>query len=129
MHTVNDDESMTLSHTSQLSPIKETAKAPHDIDFIGTGTFQVSQLNLLQRRSLEPLKNSDALLSSRGKSHRQRDIFVRDAHNASAIILTEARTAKRLGQEKPTAKLLLPFFQRALAFERLKQVSHFILIY
>ncbi len=96
---------------------------PHDIDFIGTGSFQASQQNLLYRRSLEPLKSSDAQLSARGKSHRARDQFLRDAHSASAVITTEARRAKRLGQEKPTAKLLQPYFQRALAFERLKQVN------
>ena len=95
---------------------------PHDIDFIGTGSFQVSQLNLLQKRSLEPLKNNDALLSARGKFHRSRELFLKEAQSTSAIITTEARNAKRLGQEKPTAKLLLPYFQRALAFERLRQV-------
>lgn len=98
-------------------------KQPYDIDFIGTGSFQVSQLNILQKRSLEPLKSSDANLSARGKFHRSRDQFVRDAQNTTMIITNEARRAKRLGQEKPSPKLLVPYFQRALAFERLKQVS------
>jgi hypothetical protein len=35
----------------------------------------------------------------------------------------------RLGQEKPTAKLLTPYFQRALAFERLKQIDRAIADY
>lgn len=105
-------------------------------------------------------------LSARGKSHRSRELFIRDAASTSAIISTEARNAKRsvpcdydwmelwlllwhhrcfhgviecyllaacddhrLGQEKPTAKLLTPYFQRALAFERLKQIDRAIADY
>lgn len=37
-----------------------------EIDYIGTGTYQVSQQNILQKRSIQPYKSSDALLSSRG---------------------------------------------------------------
>lgn len=37
-----------------------------EIDYVGTGTYQVSQQNILQKRSIEPYKNSEALLSSRG---------------------------------------------------------------
>ena len=104
----------------------ENDTIPHDIDFVGTGSFQVSQHNVLYRRSLEPLKSSDAQLSARGKSHRSREHFAKDAHNTSAVIATEVRRAKRLGQDKPSAKLLLQYFQRALALERLKKVSIYL---
>jgi hypothetical protein len=58
----NGSDAGASSKRPQL-PAAEVEVIPHDIDFIGTGSFQVSQLNLLQKRSLEPLKSNEALVS------------------------------------------------------------------
>lgn len=95
----------------------------------GTGTFQVSQFNVLQRRSLEPIRNSDAQLSARGKYHRPIESFKKDVQNSTAIISNVTRKGKRLGQHGLNATLLMPYFQRALSFERLNQVDRAITDY
>lgn len=108
-----------------------TAKTIPEIDFVGNGSFQVSQMNLLQKRSVEPFKDTSAKLSARGLHHRSSDQFVKEAQNASNIILGELRNGKRLGgkSNKPAAYLFTPYFQRALAYERLNDVDRAIADY
>jgi hypothetical protein len=54
-HDVSDENSGS-HETADKSKISQNDSKVYDIDFVGTGTFQTSQLNLRQRRSLEPLK-------------------------------------------------------------------------
>ena len=119
------------------SSIKDKDKKKHhkpsqeqkmfEIDHVGTGTYQVSQENILHRRSLEPIKNSDALLSARGLHHRSKDVFVREVQNASGLISSLMRREKVTSAKyKPSPQLMAPHFQRALAFERLQQVDRAI---
>ena len=61
-----------------------------EIDYVGTGTYQVSQQNILQKRSIEPYKNSEALLSSRGSRssvyiYIYIYIFIRNDYNSKQI--------------------------------------------
>jgi hypothetical protein len=58
----------------------------HDVDYIGTGTFQVSQKDVLQRRSIDLIKTSESQLSARGLQHRTRAYFTKDVREASAIL-------------------------------------------
>jgi CRP-like cAMP-binding protein len=111
------------------SPIGKKKKGKTDlkvyeIDYVGTGTFQVSQLNLLNHRSVEPVKTYDALLSSRGLHHRSKEVFVKDVHSATNIINGMKRGEKVTSSKyKPSPALYQPYFQRALAFERLQKVE------
>jgi len=121
------------SHGSQLSKQSRTSssiarrkneKRLFEIDYVGTGSFQVSQQNLLQKRSVEPYKNSDALLSARGLHHRSRDVFVKEVQSTSSLIAGLMRREKvTQAKYKPSPQLLIPHFQRALAYERLKQLD------
>lgn len=95
-----------------------------EIDYVGTGTYQVSQSNILHRRSIEPYKNSDAVLSSRGLHHRSKDVFLKEVQNSSAVIMSVMKREKVSNAKyKPSPQLLIPHFQRALAYERLKQID------
>lgn len=95
-----------------------------EIDYVGGGTFQVSQLNLLGARSMEPFKDSDAILSSRGLHHRSREVFVKDVQNATSLISNLMRKEKVTSVKyKPSVQLFPPHFSRALAFERLNQID------
>lgn len=58
----------------------------HDVDYIGTGTFQVTQMGLLQRRSMDINKTSESILSARGLQHRTKNYFVRDIKASTAVI-------------------------------------------
>jgi hypothetical protein len=58
----------------------------YDIDYIGTGTFQVSQNDILQRRSLDLTKTTESQLSARGMQHRKREHFVKDVREATAVL-------------------------------------------
>lgn len=103
---------------------KGDKKKLFEIDYVGTGTFQVSQQNLLHQRSIEPFKNSDAILSARGLHHRSRDVFVKEVQNSSSLITSLMRREKvSSAKYKPSPQLMTPHFQRALAFERLKQID------
>eukprot|EP01031_Cornospumella_fuschlensis_P035724 gene35724-43328_t len=96
----------------------------HEIDYVGTGTFQVSQMNLLNKRSAEPIKSSDALLSARGLHHRSRDVFVKDIQMTSGLISGLKRREKMSNIKSViSAQLVMPCFQRALAYERLNKID------
>lgn len=96
----------------------------HEIDYVGTGTFQVSQLNLLNKRSTEPFKTSEGVLSARGLHHRPRDVFVKDVQASSGVI-TSLRRREKMSNLKTafSSQLIVPSFQRALAYERLGQLD------
>jgi CRP-like cAMP-binding protein len=96
----------------------------YGIDYVGTGTFQSTQHYLLNKRSLEPLKSNDAMLSARGLHHRSKDYFIKEAHNASHIISNMMSGEKVTSSKyKPSPQLFQPHFQRALANERLNKLS------
>jgi tetratricopeptide (TPR) repeat protein len=119
-----------IDNVSAKSPTVKKSRPPKaekklfEIDYVGTGTFQVSQQNLLHQRSIEPFKNSDAILSARGLHHRSKDVFVKEVQNASSLISSLMRREKVSSSKyKPSAQLLTPYFQRALAYERLRQID------
>eukprot|EP01033_Poteriospumella_lacustris_P012579 gene12579-8998_t len=102
----------------------------YEIDHVGNGSFQISQLNLLAKRSLEPVRSMDAQLSARGLHHRSREVFVRDAAAATNVIKGMMRGEKaRAGHYKPSAQLFQPHFARALANERLERIDEAIADY
>lgn len=116
--------SRTSVSTYRKSPKSKEKKKLFEIDYVGTGTFQVSQQNLLHQRSIEPFKNSDAALSARGLHHRSREVFVKEVTNASSMISSLMRREKVSSVKyKPSHSLMTPHFQRALAYERLKQID------
>mmetsp|Transcript_2982 Transcript_2982/g.4523 ORF Transcript_2982/g.4523 Transcript_2982/m.4523 type:complete len:594 (-) Transcript_2982:264-2045(-) len=114
----------------KIPPIVELPlqKVPHAIDFIGTGTFQVSQLDVLQRRSVELNRTKESALSARGLHHRSKDFFARDVRASSAVIqqalLQGVRDPKN--SNKSSFYLKSQYFQRALGYERLGQVDRAI---
>jgi tetratricopeptide (TPR) repeat protein len=96
----------------------------YEIDFIGTGTFRVSQLNILQKRSIEPLTNTDSLagLSARGLHHRDIEHFRKELGESTAIVANAIRQGFRdPNSSKTSPQLFNTYFQRALALERLGQ--------
>lgn len=102
----------------------------YEIDHVGNGSFQISQLNLLAKRSLEPVRSLDAQLSARGLHHRSLDVFIRDATNATNVIKGMMRGEKaRVGHYKPSAQLFQPHFARAVANERLQRIDEAIADY
>ncbi|KAJ1405070.1 hypothetical protein B484DRAFT_404567 [Ochromonadaceae sp. CCMP2298] len=118
--------SVASTSTASLSVPRQKKKEKRlfEIDYIGTGTYQVSQLNLLHQRSIEPYKNSDAILSARGLHHRSREVFVKEVQSASSLISGLMRREKvTQAKYKPSPQLMIPHFQRALAYERLKQLD------
>lgn len=123
---VGDDNvsAKSLGSPSMKKRKEKTEKKLFEIDYVGTGTFQVSQQNLLHQRSIEPYKTKDALLSARGLHHRSKEVFVKEVQNASSLIGSLMRREKVSSTKyKPSAQLMAPYFQRALAYERLKQID------
>eukprot|EP00596_Hydrurales_sp_CCMP1899_P005345 CAMPEP_0119043616 /NCGR_PEP_ID=MMETSP1177-20130426/24079_1 /TAXON_ID=2985 /ORGANISM="Ochromonas sp, Strain CCMP1899" /LENGTH=422 /DNA_ID=CAMNT_0007012105 /DNA_START=134 /DNA_END=1403 /DNA_ORIENTATION=+ len=109
---------------------KETI--PFEVDFLGNGSFQVTQLNLLTKRSMEPTQNSDAQLSARGLHHRKREQFDRDIKNTTNIIMTSGTQNNSIQADNSEGKSLASqpkfhlfgqYFQRALAYERLGKID------
>lgn len=111
--------------TLQRLPLE---KIPHAIDFIGTGTFQVSQLDVLQKRSIELVKTTESNLSARGLHHRSKDYFLKDVRASTAVIqqalLQGVRDPKN--NSKSSVYLKTQYFQRALGFERLGEIDRAI---
>jgi tetratricopeptide (TPR) repeat protein len=116
-------EEMKIQYALRHKNKKVTNKKPFDIDFIGNGPHNVTQLNLLQRRSVD-VKNYDAKLSARGMSHRDQDYFSKDLLNSTIVINNQVRITKREGKGgKPSPLLLTPYFQRGIAQEKLKEID------
>jgi tetratricopeptide (TPR) repeat protein len=90
-----------------------------EIDYIGGDTFRVSQTNLLKIKSIEPYPDAHALLSARGLTHRSSETFKKELRAVTQII---GGTKIAAGTTQPT-HLFQPYFQRALAYERLSQVN------
>jgi CRP-like cAMP-binding protein len=118
------------SMNSRVPPLDSNIsyRTPHAIDFIGAGTFQVSQLDVLQKRSMEVAKTLESNLSARGLHHRNKDFFTKDVRSSSAIIsqtlLQGVRDPKINGQT--SVYLRNQYFQRALGYERLGQIDRAI---
>ena len=100
-------------------------KVPHAIDFIGTSTFQVSQLDVLQKRSVELNKSVEANLSARGLHHRSKDHFAREVRASTAVIsqVILQGVRDRKNNSSKSIHLKNQYFQRALGHERLGQVD------
>eukprot|EP00605_Chrysophyceae_sp_TOSAG23-4_P002620 GSChrysophyteH1.ASY1.ANO1.2892.1 assembled CDS len=96
-----------------------------EIDYVGNKSTVASQRNVLLKRSEEPYGYGlEAKLSARGLHHRQREEFERERRESTAIILNSLKEDKGAKKgNKPKAQLLQPYFQRALAFERLNQLE------
>lgn len=110
-------------------PTVQKDMTPFEIDYLGNGTFQVTQLNLLMKRSIEPSQNSDAQLSARGLHHRSRSLFERDIKsNTNIIMLNSLHSGGQNdgvdGQSsQPEYHLFPQYFQRALAYERVGEMD------
>eukprot|EP01041_Mallomonas_annulata_P011155 gene11155-23316_t len=118
---------MHIRRTSTIPlDVFENGTKPFDIDFVGTGTYQISQFNLLQKRSIEFKKSSQqAVLSARGLHHRSKQHFSREVQDASAIIRQTLRkgASNPKSDEKSLPYLVSSYFQRAVCFERLGQLG------
>jgi tetratricopeptide (TPR) repeat protein len=105
---------------------KQKREKIFEIDFIGGETYRVSQNYILQKRSLEPIGNKDSLaaLSARGLYHRDKEYFSKELAGSSQLIrrITKQGIAKKGG----SYALFQQYFNRALAFERLKQTDRAI---
>ena len=113
------------SKTLELPSVSEKSKI-FEIDFIGGETYRVSQNFILQKRSLEPIvhKDSFAALSARGLYHRDKDYFLKELSGSSQLIRSLSKQG--LGKKGGSHALYFQFFQRALAFERLKHTDRAI---
>lgn len=118
--------------TPFLSPLKQgpARKMPsfddialpgvHDVDFVGTGTFQVSEQAILQRRSMDVNKTSESMLSARGLQHRTRNYFLKDIKATTAMI----EQSHHSGRKKAfSPQLFNTYFQRALGHERVGKID------
>ena len=81
-------------------------------------TFRVSSQNLLKVKSIEIFQDPDALLSARGLRHRSIEVFQKELKNTTQII-TSTKTATGIAP----SHLFHPYFQRALAHERLNEID------
>ena len=119
------DSSTSSSTVVPLTPKTEKIKKLFEIDFVGNESYVTSQRNVLLKRCDEPFGiNLEAKLSARGLHHRSRNEFQREMKESTAIILNSLKEDKGAKKgNKPKAQLLQPYFQRALAFERLNQIS------
>jgi len=124
----HDSESNTASTAFQAEKQKATYFA---IDYVGNESFVASQRNVLLNRSDEPFAiNREAILSARGLHHRARNEFHRELRESTAIILNSLKEDKGVKKSNiPKAQLLQPYFQRALALERLNQIPRAVLDY
>ena len=123
----------TDTNTASTPAFNPAAKARNlfSIDYIGNESFVASQRNVLLNRSDEPFGiNREANLSARGLHHRARNEFARELRESTAIILNSLKEDKGVKKSNmPKAQLLQPYFQRALALERLNQIPRAILDY
>eukprot|EP00606_Chrysophyceae_sp_TOSAG23-5_P000334 GSChrysophyteH2.ASY1.ANO1.378.1 assembled CDS len=118
----SDSQSKT---TSTLVPENDQVSKLFEIDFVGNKSFVASQRNVLMRRCDEPYGiNLEAKLSARGLHHRQREEFQRELRESTTLIVNSIKEDKGAKKgNKPKPQLLLPYFQRALSFERLGQIA------
>lgn len=118
------DRSLSSESTELKRGRDEAEKKLFEIDFIGNESYVNSQRDVLLSRSEEHnFTDREAMLSARGLHHRNREHFVRDLKETTAVIrnmMKEDKGAKKSG--KPSAQLMGPYFTRALAYERLKQL-------
>jgi len=124
----HDSETNTVSTPFQAEKIRAQFFA---IDYVGNESFVASQRNVLLNRSDEPFAiNREAVLSARGLHHRARNEFQRELRESTAIILNSLKEDKGVKKSNlPKAQLLQPYFQRALALERLNQIPRAVLDY
>ena len=108
---------------------KDSQGHPHAVDFVGRGTFQVSELNLLLPRSVESLADPSANLSARGLHHRTRDHFTKTERSMTAILNQAKRDGGYDKSLKASAQIVSSYFQRALAHEKLGKTAQAIADY
>eukprot|EP01035_Chromulina_nebulosa_P019743 gene19743-25675_t len=127
-----DLQNRPLSDGTKPRDIK-TSPPLYEVDFVGNGSYQVTQLNLLKKRNIELIKDTAAKLSARGIIHRPFEQFNKEVRNASAVIqtalqneiLTSVKTSSKKGHKaaRRPAYLFNSYFQRALGYERLNQLE------
>mmetsp|Transcript_20879 Transcript_20879/g.19026 ORF Transcript_20879/g.19026 Transcript_20879/m.19026 type:complete len:652 (+) Transcript_20879:19-1974(+) len=127
-----DLQNKPLSDGSKPREIK-TSPPIYEVDFVGNGSYQVTQLNLLKKRNIELIKDTAAKLSARGIIHRPFEQFHKDVRNATAVIqtalqneiLTSVKTSSKKGHKaaRRPAYLFNSYFQRGLGYERLNQLE------
>lgn len=110
------------SESEQGSSSSIKTKQLFEIDYVGNETFVVTSLNLLCKRSDEPIKGNEAKLSARGLHHRNKEKHYKDFASSNAIITNSQMREKKEKKAKISAQLVPPLFQRALALERMKQL-------
>ena len=116
----------TAKSTCSSAEISDGEKCkPFDIDFVGTGTFQLSQFDLLQKRTVELKKSTEARLSARGLHHRTRNHFNREVKDYSAIIQQTLRQGARNSKadNKSLPYMMSSHFNRGISYERLGQID------
>lgn len=108
---------------TRVPKLKKLEKAPHAIDFVGTGTFQVGQQDILQLRSVELFRSAESNLSARGLHHRSFDYFSKDVRATSSEIQKTVLQGVRDPNSKNNYNLKNEYFQRALGYERIGQID------
>ena len=109
---------------SSVPKLKKLEKAPHAIDFVGTGTYQVGQLDILQLRSVELNRSVESNLSARGLHHRSLDFFSKGIKATTSEIQRTVLQGVRDPKSKNSNHYLKnEYFNRALGFERLGQID------
>jgi len=109
-----------IRHAPGINILPDINKKKYDIDFIGTGTA-INIHNILQRRSVEPVRRAEAQLSARGLKHRTSEYFERDVVASTNFIHNQLRLGARDSKDGMVSgqQLLNVYFQRALGHERL----------
>jgi CRP-like cAMP-binding protein len=127
-NSIHNNDQVNRSRSISTKSMAESIRGSiHEVDYIGNGTCQVSQLNLLFKRSIELTKDKQANLSARGLYHRRPEVFKKDISNKTEII----RAAKSKSDIKKTSgHTVLPpvhlfgvYFQRAVGYERLGRLD------
>ena len=112
---------LPLGRMKSFTNLNEMAIEPvHDVDFVGTGTFQVSEQSILQRRSIDVNKTSESQLSARGLQHRTRNHFLKEVKASTAVIEQSHHTGR---QKAFSPQIFNTYFQRALGYERLGKID------
>lgn len=125
----------TVVKSFSKKPSSVEVKKLYEIDYVGNGylylvltfrfqsndnginnsSFQPSELNLLNPRSVNIIPNGPAALSARGLHHRSREVFTKEVKTATTNINTLTMTHSKT--EKGRALVFMPIFQRAVAKE------------
>eukprot|EP01038_Epipyxis_sp_PR26KG_P013799 gene13799-18509_t len=126
--SISISRSYSSEGTSDDKPQNDHILPPimhYEVDNVGNGTFQVTQFNLFNKKSIEINKSIEVQYSARGLSHRSVDTFRKQVSQQTKLISNLKRSEKRTTGHKyvPSAELYNPHFQRAIANERLHKID------